>query len=204
MKYTTRPLTDRSWLNPAARRPTRFTATWSDTLDLLDIEVTMLGGHDVVLEVDVTEADLRLDGTIRARARAASPAVIVSFTTKRHGPLMYRCDRYEPAYYNQPDGWQQNVRAIALTLQALRAVDRYGATRSGEQYAGWRQIDARPAPTPHEALAVLQRLAGQPITDVQRLVTVARRRAHPDHGGTTDTWHEFQAAAAAVQGRNPQ
>lgn len=33
--------------------------------------------------------------------------------------------------------WQMNVRAIAKTLEALRAADRYGATQ-GRQYAGFR------------------------------------------------------------------
>lgn len=34
--------------------------------------------------------------------------------------------------------WQHNVRSIALGLQALRAVDRYGISRRGEQYAGFK------------------------------------------------------------------
>lgn len=34
--------------------------------------------------------------------------------------------------------WQHNVRSIALGLEALRAVDRYGISRRGEQYAGYR------------------------------------------------------------------
>jgi len=34
--------------------------------------------------------------------------------------------------------WQHNVRSIALGLQALRAVDRYGISRRGEQYSGFR------------------------------------------------------------------
>ena len=31
-----------------------------------------------------------------------------------------------------------NLRSIALGLKALRAVDRYGVSRRGEQYAGFR------------------------------------------------------------------
>lgn len=34
--------------------------------------------------------------------------------------------------------WQHNVRSIALGLEALRAVDRFGISRRGEQYAGFR------------------------------------------------------------------
>jgi hypothetical protein len=36
--------------------------------------------------------------------------------------------------------WEHNVRSIALGLEALRAVDRYGITRRGEQYAGFMQL----------------------------------------------------------------
>jgi hypothetical protein len=35
------------------------------------------------------------------------------------------------------ESWQHNVRSIALGLEALRAVDRYGITRRGQQYAGF-------------------------------------------------------------------
>lgn len=34
--------------------------------------------------------------------------------------------------------WRHNVRSIALGLEALRAVDRFGISRRGEQYAGFR------------------------------------------------------------------
>jgi len=37
------------------------------------------------------------------------------------------------------------MRAIALSLQALRAVDRYGVARRAEQYRGWKQL---PSATP--------------------------------------------------------
>lgn len=33
--------------------------------------------------------------------------------------------------------WKHNVRSIALGLESLRAVDRYGITKRGQQYAGF-------------------------------------------------------------------
>lgn len=44
--------------------------------------------------------------------------------------LIYACDVC--------DFWQHNVRSIALGLGSLRAVDRYGISSRGEQYAGFR------------------------------------------------------------------
>jgi hypothetical protein len=81
MHYTTRPLSDRTWLRPAsARKRSQFDSTWTDTLDLLAREVKHLRGRDVVIEVDVREQDIKLDGMLRANARAPEhPAVVVAF-----------------------------------------------------------------------------------------------------------------------------
>ena len=46
--------------------------------------------------------------------------------------MSYPCDKYS--------NWQANLRAIALSLEALRAEDRYGVTRRAEQYKGWAKL----------------------------------------------------------------
>jgi len=39
--------------------------------------------------------------------------------------------------------WEANLRAIALSLEHLRAVDRYGVTtEEEEQYTGWLRLPA--------------------------------------------------------------
>lgn len=38
--------------------------------------------------------------------------------------------------------WQDNVRAIALGMEALRKVERYGITELDQQYAGFMQLNA--------------------------------------------------------------
>lgn len=209
LTYTTRPLSDRSWLSsPAKRRPTPFDSTWGATLNLLAREVEQLRGKAVVIEVDVPESGIRLDGGLRANAKAASPAVVVAFESM-HGPLLYRCDRFVSKWSHQGDDWQQNVRAIAKTLESLRAVDRYGATNTGQQYTGWKQLDAAPSSpdlTLTQAWEVIADLAGMdggvvaidgPSAELHAL-SRARRNAHPDRGGTSDTWHRFTTAYAAL------
>lgn len=127
MQYEIRPLG--MWTGPVTRnRPyCRFRASWSDTLVLLERETETLGARLVVLQVDATEGDIRRDGMLRANARVAFPGVRVSFES-RHGPLTYATDRY--------DGWQDNIRAVALSLEALRAVDEFGIAGRGQQYVG--------------------------------------------------------------------
>lgn len=91
-----------------------------------------IGARDVVLEADLRARDIRADGWPRPDAKPSSPRLILLFTHPVVGGVRYPCDRYS--------AWETNLRAIALSLQALRAVDRYGVTRRGEQYTGWKAL----------------------------------------------------------------
>lgn len=206
LDYTVRPLSDRTWLRrPHEREFSDFRASWSDTLEMLGREVGMLDGQRVVVGIDIRDQDLRIDGRLRANARPAeTDAVELAFDSK-HGPLLYRCDQYvKRSYYRAGmESWQHNVRAIAMTLQALRAVDRYGAARSGEQYRGYRALpsgrgDASSGMTATAAAEVVLRAA---LVDMEptratfaaagvSLIRSARSATHPDrHQGDTAQWH---------------
>lgn len=198
---TIRPLT-RPGTTPAdARKRWAFTASWSATLELLDRELYMLDAHHGVLELDYAERDLRLDGYPRANAQMGSPAVAIAFECK-YGPLRYDTDRF---YY-----WQHNVRAIALSLEALRKVDRYGITKRGEQYTGWRAI-ANTAEDPRDVLT-RHAFGAQPVGNIagmtnEDLYKMALRRLHPDRpGGSADDFQAVQEArrSLAASGRWPQ
>jgi len=204
--YTVRPLSDRTWLRPPARRkPTRFTAKWAETEDLLLTEVEHLRGRDLVIEVDVREQDLRLDGTLRANAReATTPAVVVAFDSRDHGPMLYRCDTFYAPYRGQGPDWQHNARSIALTLQALRTVDRYGATETGQQYAGFKALpggtpmpSAAPAMSSSAAAEYLRSFA-MPTDSLQSAYRLALRATHPDAGGTREKFDKVMAAARVL------
>lgn len=75
------------WPEPETRTRTRspFSATYSATKALLHREITALGATSAILQLAVTETDIRLDGDLRATARPSHPGVIVSFES-RHGP----------------------------------------------------------------------------------------------------------------------
>jgi hypothetical protein len=213
MKYTVRPLSDRTWLRGDHQRTqSRFDTTWTKTLAQLGREVEHLAGRDLVLEVDVQERHIRQDGGLRADARAASPAVVVAFETPRHGSMLYRCDRYIRGWRSGGQDWQENVRAIALTLESLRAVDRYGATETGQQYAGFKAIGggtAMPsgstAMTRDQARDYLLSLMADPESarnqlPLEQLIKRARVKAHPDrHGGDHDLAYRVDEAAKVLE-----
>lgn len=77
----------------------------------------MLRAKDIVLQMEITDADIRNDGWIHANARPKGPGVILSFDSK-HGPLSYPCTFGD---------WQTNVRA---SRSPLRRSGKWTATGS--------------------------------------------------------------------------
>lgn len=215
MDYIIRPLGP--WIEPvtADRWSTyRFKARWSDTLDLLQREVGYLGADRVVFQIDVTEGDLRQDGMLRTHARVGFPGVRVSFDSI-HGPLTYATDAYERLGGSGLTSWQANIRAIALALEALRAVDRYGVSRRGQQYRGWQAISAEAAVmTPDQAAEFLHHWANDSTLGKvdailadratrTRVYRAAARRAHPDQrGGDHDTMSRLNVAKDLLDALN--
>jgi hypothetical protein len=193
MEYEFRPLGD--WTGPSTPGPQRsyprFKAAYADTLDLLVAEAGKLGAKRLVLQVDLADRDIRIDGLPRSNARYGShPGVIVSFES-RFGPLRYATDEFTE--------WKANLRAVALSLKALRDVDRYGVSKRGEQYRGWRALAAGSEPTFPSADEALRWMAE--MDDADALAENARiiyrnlaRRMHPDAGGTADDWDRLDAA----------
>lgn len=196
---------------PAADRTrSRFDSTYSATTDLLDRELRMIGANNAVLQVDIAEGRIRLDGLPYADARIGveDSGVVLSFETEG-GRYMYPCDTYRD--------WKDNLRAIALTLEHLRAVDRYGVSKSGEQYVGWRALpaDVDAAMTRKEAATIIVRTAGLPeedragaidslselgvYPDLRWIYRQAASNSHPDAGGTAAAFHRVQTALRVLE-----
>ncbi len=174
-----RPLT--TWpggaMTPHAdRRRSPFSAGFSATTELLRRELDHLGADLAVLELAIGEGDIRLDGLPRAAARAAHSGVVLSFASD-HGPLRYAVDRF--------DRWQDNLRAIALGLESLRRVDRYGMSGDGQQYRGWLALEAGDSD-----LAA----RGRDLIAHHGSVSAALKATHPDTGGSAEDFAAVQAA----------
>lgn len=180
---------------PLGHRAAQFSASWPSTLELLARELRHLDAKQIVLELALRDRDIRVDGMPRADARLEHDGVRLSFSSK-WGPLRYETGEYDGVPYRRIPGWQANVRAIALSMEALRTVDRYGVSKRGEQYRGWRAIGMGSGDdslaTAEHARAFLAEWDG----DVKRAI----RETHPDRGGDESVFRKVMRARELVGG----
>jgi hypothetical protein len=201
---TLRPLASWPHAETTDRRRSPFKAGWSDTMYLLRRELWHLGSGYVapsVLQIALREQDFRkTDGMPRASSVPSMPGVILTIES-RHGPLSYPCDRF--------DRWQDNLRAIALGLEALRKIDRYGITPGSEQYTGWKAL---PSPasttvrfTAEQAETFLRDIAGAEghgldLGTLPQVLRRAKANTHPDRNdGDASRWHLVEQASKVLE-----
>lgn len=197
------------------RESARFKAKYSDTLDLLDRELFHISAQSpVIIQTYLDERDIRLDGLPRSDARVPSnPAVIISFKRRvKYDPQLKR-DIYEDLSFpcDTFTTWKDNLRAIALALEALRKVDRYGVTKNGEQYRGWKALPPQAIndfEDKYQAAKFIFQYSQMKI-EVNRIVAFredfetaykqAARKLHPDAGGSHDAFLKLQRAAEVLK-----
>lgn len=206
------------------RRNAPFRSTYNKTLDLLEFELKKITARGIVIEAFYELDQIRNDGWPRANVNPRDPGVILSFR-KPEGPtflrdgkrmvntvsLSFPCDTYFHI--------EHNIHAIALSLEALRAVDRYGVTKRAEQYAGWKRIEAPPAAgfaSKEDAALFLAQEAGfgSGERDIRILITDngirrmayrdAAKRLHPDSthptgNKTPGMWEKLQQALSLLE-----
>jgi hypothetical protein len=182
-----------------SRKSAAFRVTYSRTLDLLETELRWLRASDVVIEAGCLLSQIRNDGWPRSSARPDHPAVRLSFRAKGKS-IAFPCDTY--------DSMDDNLRAIALTLESLRAIDRYAVTQDSEQYKGWMAL---PAPgtgpmTREEAAQFLVTHGSSHVsannTDpeaVRHAYRNAAKSLHPDSGGTHEQFTRLQEAVRVLE-----
>ena len=109
-----------------------FKASITDTTKMLANELNKLGSRKAVLQLLISEQDLRQDGLPLSTAKLEYPGVILSIDAK-YGVLRFCFNRFSD--------WKDNLCAIALALENLRKAGLHGVGKDGEHYRGWIYTD---------------------------------------------------------------
>ena len=181
-----------------------FKAKVHDTLEKIAYELRRLDVAEGIIELDISDSDIRrFRGEYPSVSEPFSPRVRLTFSHPKVGPLQYPCGNY----YSQKD----NLRAIVLTLESQRAIERYGATIGGQQYEGWKGLPPGEEQEQYfvdegEAADFISELAGiknskSLISDQEYLAYCykkAAKAAHPDTGGTEKRFKTLQQAKSIL------
>ena len=137
--------------------------------------------------------------------------MVVSFDSP-NGSLSFPCDTYLT--------FDENLRAIGLSLQALRAVDRYGVTKRGSSSQEWKRLPPpsdKPFDSKEDASKFVLSQAfgahGFPYVEVTAIIEdsemrdrrykIAAAQIHPDKpNGSHELFVKLQAAMKMLEGTN--
>ena len=190
------------------RKESRFRANgFGQVRDELFDELRRLGAKRVTLSTGIP---LRLDGLPYAgRSEGDDPGAAVYFTW-RGKPFVIACDTY-------PRTWQ-NVRAMSKTIEAMRAIERHGATQLLERaVSGFSALPPgdgaaadEPPPRPWWEVLGIPKMDGVEfgaLADDERhpmrtpmlkmaeaMFKVKVQEHHPDRGGSVEAMQELNIA----------
>lgn len=168
------------------RTPSRFKATLTESRFGLLRELSLLGAKNVVISSNL---ELRRDGLPHADSREPDdPGIAVYFdrgSSAALRPFVIACDSYNRAV--------SNLRAVGVTVEALRAIARHGASGLLEQaFTGFAALPA------HGSVKPWWEVLGVDVDSTQ-----AERKAafialgkihHPDVGGDHGRMSEINEA----------
>jgi len=174
------------WPRAKTRRGALYKVTLEKAVSEAVDELGRMGAKDVVLS-----SNMRV-GLIRSsESELKDPGVALYWTSKKGQPMVIACDCWHRL--------RDNVRAIGLTLSALRAIERSGASELLERaFTGFAALPA--APDPWTLLGVPRGTAKAAVDQRFRELS---RTLHPDRGGDareyaqiTQAYHEAIGASS--------
>lgn len=136
-----------------------------------------------------TNLQLRQDGLPRSGQRKPDDPGVAVYWTKAKAQRCMAIDRY--------DRVEDNLAAVAATLDAMRAIERHGGAEILDRaFTGFTALPAPGQTTARGWREVFGFAPGSRPTpsEVQAAYRKARADAHPDRGGTSEKFHAVETA----------
>lgn len=195
------------WIGEETKEPRRsqFRQTYSNTKKLLAYELEKANAIEssIRLEMFIHKNQVRADGNLRADAKPFKQGVILRFTRIKKRLKLRDCsiktiteDVSLPC--DSFDDWQDNLRAIALSMEALRKVERFGVFKYGDMIS--RLALPSPSgdlPTTDKALAFVSEHSGYTLNDLRSpdilklAIRAVKMKFHQDNQktGSIELWN---------------
>jgi hypothetical protein len=170
------------------RQPSRFKLSLTSSRDDLLRELDLLGAKDVVISSNL---ELRRDGLPYADSREPQDPGIAVYFERNKKPFVIACDTYTKATHN--------LRAVGVTVEALRTIQRHGASSMLEQaFTGFAALPAAGEKKKWwEVLGVPERAT---TNEVRSAYFDLSQIHHPDRGGSRERMAEINDAFRASKG----
>jgi len=164
------------WPRAKSRQRSRFDVTPGKAARELLWEIERMGGKYPVIS---TNAELRRDGLPYANHKEPDdPGVAVYFETGGKQKV-FACDKWTTV--------RDNMRAIQKTIEAIRGIERWGASEMME-----RAFSAFNALPPPKTWRDFFPDVSTP-DDLKRCYREQAKKMHPDHGGSEAAMAELNA-----------
>lgn len=180
---------------PRCRTPerARFGLTFANARDELVAELSRMGAKGVILSTNIP---LRRDGLPYAGQREPADAGVAVYFQWKGKPMTFACDRW--------DMTKDNIRAIGKTIEALRGIERWGASDMMER--AFSAFVSLPPPGDAVDLSCWSVLGIQPRSsrsEIDRAYRELAKEAHPDRGGSREAWDALSAAYEQAKASTP-
>lgn len=145
-------------------------------------ELRLMGVPDYQVVIS-TNIQLRLDGLPYSNQAKINDPGAAAFWRDGEKRLVIACDRWATV--------GENLYTIGKTIEATRAIERWGAVTTEQAFAGYAALNEKTEPSCWEILQIVPPATEQQILDAYRRMA---RSTHPDNGGSAE---EFSSVVRA-------
>jgi hypothetical protein len=165
-----------------SRKRSPFKVTFGKALDELIWSLRQLGAADIVISSNVPT---KRDGLPYADEDDYDEPGVSLWFNRKNKPFVIACDAYRSP--------RDNIRALGLTIDALRSIERHGSASLMEQaFTGFTALPAHAAePSWYEVLGVAPTA---PIDEIKAAYRRLAFEAHPDRGGAEENMKRINVA----------
>lgn len=175
------------WKRTTYKTNSRFKTSFAVARDLLFRELKLMGvsnsysSQKIVLSTNVP---LRLDGIPLARQSNPKDSGVSVFFIYKGKHMVFACDTYNKV--------EDNLYAITKTVEALRGIERWGASTMLERaFTGFAALPSAQGENWYEVLLVPSNATEEQIRKAYKALANIH---HPDHGGSPEMMAKINKA----------